>query len=100
MRTTTLCLLALSLALPACGDEPEESYDTLQLCYDEHHGPEAFSVVQAIVVCCLDHPIVGVAPSCKETQAECVAHVDAELDASVSTTDIQAACTEYITQKG
>jgi hypothetical protein len=102
MRVATASLLALlvsSLTLSGCGGG-EKGYSTLQACYDEHHVVENLPVLQAIVVCCLDHPIVGVAPSCRDTQADCVAHVDAELDGSVTTTDIQAACTEYITQKG
>jgi hypothetical protein len=94
----SLCL-PLPLALAACGEEGEEGYDTLQACYDEHHNGEALPVLEAIVVCCLDHPIVGVAPSCKNTEAECIAHVEAELDASVSASDIQAACTEYVALK-
>lgn len=93
-------LLALPLAVAGCGhpDEEAEPFDTLQACYDEHHNVESLTVLQAIVVCCLDHPIAGVHPSCKDTQADCVTHVDAQLDASVVLTDIQAACTEYINQ--
>lgn len=93
--------LAASLVLAACGDSPPDadSFDTLQACYAEHHDVESLTVQQAIVVCCLDHPIAGVHPSCKDTQADCVAHVRAELDASVVDTDISAACTTYLAQK-
>jgi hypothetical protein len=99
-----LALVALPLtlsAVPACGDKTMEAdpFDTLQACFDEHHNMESLSVHDAIVVCCLDHPIAGVHPSCKDTQADCVAHVDAELDNSVTTSDIQTACTDYIAQK-
>ena len=91
-------LLSVSLALQlvfACHHD-HDGYSTLQECYDEHHDVEALPVHDSIVVCCLDHPIDGVAPSCLNTQADCVSHVDAELDLSVSLADIQAACTDYI----
>lgn len=104
MRIAT-ALLACSLAaslLAACGDSDKmdaDPFDTLQACYDEHHGVESLPIQQAIVVCCVDHPIAGVHPSCQDTQAGCVSHVRANLDASVVDADIAAACTTYISQK-
>lgn len=94
-------LFACSLALTACSDEKEdaEPFDTLQACFDDHHGVESLSIHDAIVVCCLDHPIAGVHPSCKDTAADCVTHVDAALDSTASASDIQTACTDYISQK-
>jgi hypothetical protein len=93
-------LFALSLTLPlvlaGCGGDEEEAFATLQDCYDDHHNVESLSIHDSIVVCCLDHPIAGVHPSCLNTQADCVSHVDAELDPSVSITEIQAACTDYV----
>jgi hypothetical protein len=104
MRIATALISALfasSFALTACSDKEEdaEPFDTLQDCYDDHHNVEMLAVQKAIVVCCLDHPIAGVHPSCGSTQAECTTHVDAELDSSVVAADIQAACTDYISQK-
>ena len=55
---------------------------------------------QAIVVCCIDHPIDGVKPACKSSQAECEAFVDAELDVSVTAAEVTAACTDYFVQMG
>jgi hypothetical protein len=98
--TATLCVA--SLAITACGDDSDEDaepFATLQACYDDHHGDEGLSVQEAIVVCCINHPIKDVHPSCEDTQADCVAHVTAELDTSVPTAEIQAACTTYITEK-
>lgn len=95
-------LFALPLALAACGGDDQEDaepFDTLQDCFDEHHGEESLPTAQAIVVCCLDHPIAGVHPSCGNSAAECTAHVDMELDSSVSASDISAACADYIDQK-
>ena len=88
--------------LAACGSEaaPEaEPFDTLAACYDEHHNVEALTAQQAIVVCCLDHPIAGVHPSCGDTQAACATHVTTELGAAITDPDVQAACTTYIDQK-
>jgi len=94
--------VAAPLAFAACGSSSTMDADpfaTLQDCYDEHHKMESLSVQQAIVVCCLDHPIAGVKPSCQNTQADCVAHVRGTLDTSVTDADIAAACTTYISQK-
>jgi len=103
MRIATVfiaSLFASSLVLTACSDSKEdaEPFDTLQACYDDHHNTEMLPVTQAIVVCCVDHPIAGVHPSCKDTQADCVTHVTAELGSSVIASDVQAACTDYIKQ--
>ena len=90
------------LALTACGSKNQmdaDPFDTLQDCFDEHNKTESLSVHDSIVVCCLDHPIAGVHPSCESTQPDCITHVRAELDASVTDADIQMACTDYISQK-
>ncbi len=95
-------LLALPLVLAACGGndaQDAEPFDTLADCYDDHHNVEALTVQQAIVVCCIDHPIAGVHPSCGDTQAACATHVTAELGSDVTDPDVQAACTTYIDQK-
>jgi hypothetical protein len=96
-------LLALPLVLAACGggddEEDAEPFDTLADCYDDHHNVENLTVQQAIVVCCIDHPIAGVHPSCGDTQTACATHVTTELGAAVTDPDVQAACTTYIDQK-
>jgi hypothetical protein len=96
-------LFALPLALTACGDDGKdndaEPFATLQDCYDDHHVEENLPAAQAIVVCCIDHPIAGVHPSCGDTEAACVTHLDAELDDSVTSDEITAACADYIDQK-
>ncbi len=92
-------LVASLFALPlvtGCGhDDEEEAFATLEACYDDHQGDEGLTVQQAIVVCCLEHPIAGVRPSCGDTEAACATHVTAELD-GVAAADIQAACTTYL----
>jgi len=96
-------LFALPLVLAACGDdqkaEDAEPFATLQDCYDEHHVEESLPVTEALVVCCVDHPINGVHPSCGTTKAECVTHIGAEIDPALTTDEIDATCTDYIAQK-
>jgi len=95
-------VLVSALVLTACGSKkPMEAgpFDTLQACFDEHHRTESLSVHGSIIVCCLDHPIADVHPSCGNTQADYINHVRTELDLSVSDSDIQTACTDYISQK-
>jgi hypothetical protein len=96
--------LAIVLALGACSDDKKadaDPFDTLQACYDDHtSGDEHLPIQQAIVVCCLNHPIAGMkAPTCPDTKADCVTHVRAALDASILSADIDAACMTYITEK-
>ena len=111
MRTSIILIassltlgLVLALVVPACSSsEPVDAdpFDTLQACYDEHHsGGESLPIQQAIVTCCLDHPIAGQkAPTCLNTQADCVTHVRAALASSILDADIAAACMTYISQK-
>jgi hypothetical protein len=94
-------VFALPLAFAACSSDDtadDEPFDTLQDCFDDHHsGAEGLSITEAITVCCIDHPIAGVKPSCGNTQAQCEDHVDLELDpASASETDISDACADYL----
>lgn len=105
LRASFLALpLTVVLALGACSDDNKadaDPFDTLQACYDEHHsGDEHLPIQQAIVTCCLDHPIANMmAPTCLDTQADCVTHVRDALDPSILGADIDAACMTYITEK-
>jgi hypothetical protein len=106
MRISTALLasfLTLPLVLTACGSSnpvDADPFDTLQACYDEHNGNEHLTPQQAIVTCCLDHPIGGQpAPTCLNTQTDCVSHVTANLSSSIMQTDIAAACMTYISMK-
>jgi len=92
-------MLALLLFV-GCKEDPEESYDTLQDCFIDHTEEESLPVVEALVVCCLDHPIMGVAPSCTDTEADCINLLTNEIDQTdASTVEIMDACAEYIDQK-
>lgn len=93
-------LLALLLLLPVgCKEDGEESYETLQDCFIDHTEEESLPVVEALVVCCLDHPIMGVAPSCGDTAADCINHLTDEIDQTdASTIEVMDACAEYEAQ--
>ena len=93
--------LLLVLLLSACHDHDHSSYSTFQACFDEHTMEESLSVMQAIVVCCLDHPIDGVSEVCGTTATACVDYLTANLAAtSASDPDRTAACDEYVRQRG
>jgi len=94
----------LGLTLTACSDDKPvdaDPFDTLQDCYDEHTGgDEHLPIQEAIVTCCLDHPIANMkAPTCLDTKADCVTHVRMGLAATILDADIDAACMTYITEK-
>ena len=107
MRSVFTLILFSTLA--ACGDTPVDAdpYDTMQACFDDHHVTEGLSINDAIVICCLDHPL-GTAmthPSCGNTIADCTAYLNTDpvgmlTLASASANDIQLACTDYISKKG
>jgi len=106
-RALPTSLIALVFALPlvlvACGDDKKdadaEPFATLQDCFDEHHVEESLSVLEALVVCCVDHPINGVHPSCGATKAECVTHIGAEIEPAPTADEIDATCADYIDKK-
>lgn len=100
--------LAFALLCAACGNNNNgdaEPYPTMQDCFDDHHGMEGLSIHDAIVVCCLDHPINGQKPACGDTAAACMTFLTTDpigmlTGTSASSTDIMIACGDYITQKG
>jgi hypothetical protein len=102
MRSALLgLLLAFSLTSFGCKDDGEEAYDTLQDCFTDHTEEESLPVVEALVVCCLDHPIMGVNPSCGDTEADCINHLTDEIaQTDASTVEVMDACAEYVDQLG
>lgn len=99
--------VALAVGLAACTSSakvgPDEDYfKTLQACFDAHTQSEGMTLQQAVVTCCIDHPIgdakdTAVHPSCGVSTDDCSAHVHAELPA-LSTDDVAAACKTYVEQ--
>jgi hypothetical protein len=93
------CVLAAVLFCVACGHS-HDGYSTFQACFDEHVGAEALPFQEAVVVCCLDHPIDGVKEACGTNAANCVLYLDANLTSTATEAEVQAACDEYARQKG
>ena len=104
---SVLFALLGSFAFAACGDngggEDADPFDTFQMCWDEHHTTEMFSVTQAITICCLSHPIGSADKNvvCGSTAASCETYVGSNLgSADAGSADITSGCTDYITQRG
>ena len=102
----SLLVSLFGLALAACGDNggttDADPFDTFEACFTEHHATEALPVGEAIVICCLDHPIgsAGAGVVCGADANTCTTYVTANLQATdASSTEISAACTDYVTQK-
>lgn len=95
-----LAAIALALFAFACHDHEHDDYQTFQACYDAHTMEENLPFQEAVVVCCLDHPIDGNAEPCGATAPECITYLGANLTSSATSTEIEAACDEYIIQKG
>ena len=88
------------LFLFACHDHDHNSYATFQACFDQHTMEEALPFQEAVVVCCLDHPIGGVSEVCGASAATCVTYLTANLTSTATSDEVMTACTEYETQKG
>lgn len=103
----TFTASAFALSLLGCSSDPPsdaEPFDTLQACYDDHHGEEDFSTDKAIAICCIDHPIGGAAANtvCGDTAESCQSYVIANLvdaDDTMLSADIHAACTMYLVDR-
>ncbi len=92
-------VLWMPLLQGACSDPAPEAYPTYQECFDDHTEVEKLPVMEAIVVCCIDHPIAGTKPACGLTKPDCINYLTANLDqTSASTVEVMDSCAEYITQ--
>jgi len=96
---SSLCSFALTLGCGGGGNDAEP-YDTYQECFDDHTIEESLSIHDAIVVCCLDHPIAGVHPSCGDTSAACQTYLGTNLTTTATAAEVTMACDDYITEKG
>ena len=101
-RLILTTLLASVFAGSACGgasDANVDPFDTFQACFDAQHGTGGLSPYDAILTCCVDHPIAGVKPACGASDTDCSSYVDAQLSAASATADdIDAACIDYVSQ--
>jgi hypothetical protein len=72
--------MALVLLAGACKDDPSKSYETFQLCFEDQTEKEGLLVVDAIVACCIDHPIAGESPACGADEPACINFLTDNLD--------------------
>lgn len=115
IRTALIASILTAFAMSACGgDDDKEDNDpfaTYQACFDEHHNTEGFDAQKAITICCISHPIGNEAANvvCGSDAASCVAYVSTQVGSAGSggsgttdatTANIQAACTDYVNQRG
>lgn len=91
---------AAFLFLAACHSHDHDGYATFQACFDEHTTVESLPVPQAIVICCLDHPVNGVSEVCGADANSCKTYLSTNLaSTSATTAQVDAACADYATQK-
>jgi hypothetical protein len=100
LRPLVFALLACAPVSFGCKDDADnEAYPTYQECFDDHTESEMLPVKEAIVVCCLEHPIDGVKPVCKTTAPDCINYLTDNLkQTSASTVEVAEACDDYIAQ--
>jgi hypothetical protein len=72
--------MALLLLVGACKDDPVKSYDTYQMCFDDLTEKEGVMVVDAILSCCIEHPIAGEKPACGADEPACINFLTDNLD--------------------
>ena len=93
MRRLHFLLPGLFL-LAACKDEPVASYEIYQDCFDDLTDKGRL-VVDALIECCLDHPIGGESPACGETASDCINYLtDNVSQFDASTVEVMDACAE------
>lgn len=95
-----LACVVLGLFAVGCSDDGPKEFETYQGCYDELTLQDNRMKIEAIVACCLEHPIAGTAPSCGDDQSACINYLTvnlAQTDADI--TAKSEACTAYIMQR-
>ncbi len=99
MKLAAVVFSLLVVGSIGCKDDPPEAYPTYQGCFDDHVMHESLPVKEAIVVCCLEHPIDGQVMACGGDKPTCINYLTASLNqTSASTTDVMEACADYVAQ--
>jgi hypothetical protein len=92
-------MILLALLVGACGEDPPKSYDNYQACFDDQTEKGMLPVMEAIVACCLEHPIDGARPVCLSAVPECINYLTNNLNqVSASPTEVRTSCEEYVTK--
>jgi len=93
------CTILLALLLAACGDDPPKAYDDYQQCFDDQTEKGMLPVMDAILACCLDHPIDGNRPVCQGAVPECINFLTVNLNqVSASPSEVRMSCEAYIVE--
>lgn len=94
-------LFAFTVILAAaCSDDPPEAFPTYQECFDSRTMEAAQLIPDALVQCCLDHPIGGLTSACGETTPDCINYLTTNLNqTSASTIEKMDACASYVQKK-
>lgn len=89
------------LGSAACGgDDPPEAFPTYQACFDNRTMEAAVLVPDAIVECCLDHPIGGLTFACGTTTPDCINYLTINLNqTSASEIEKMDSCAAYVREK-
>jgi len=99
LALSALAALAVLVALFAgCGDDGPDTdpFPTFQQCFDQHTEREMEPVIDAILSCCLDHPIDGMRPACGDDRPACINYLTANLaQTDASTVEVMDACQAY-----
>ena len=99
-----LSIVSTALLFAACGhDDDHDAYATFQECYSDHTMVESLPPEQAIVICCIEHPIGSAAKNtvCGNDAAACSTYITANVTTGAPTsTQLTAGCNDYITQRG
>lgn len=99
MKLVVTMFSLMVLASVGCKDDAPEAYATYQECFDDHVEAEMLPVKEAIVICCLEHPIDGHVMACGADKPTCINYLTASLNqTSASTTDVMDACADYVSQ--
>ncbi|MBA3456284.1 MAG: hypothetical protein H0T42_24500 [Deltaproteobacteria bacterium] len=95
MRARLFALMVILVS--ACGEDPPESFPTYQECFDSRTMDAAQLVPDAIVQCCLDHPIDGMTSACGTTTPDCINYLTVNLNqTSASQVEKMDACAAYV----
>jgi hypothetical protein len=100
LRAIAMTLSLAALPFGCKSDDGPEAYPTYQECFDDHTLTEMLPIEEAIVVCCLEHPIANVSPACGATKADCINYLTANLkQTSAGVGEVMNACQTYVDQK-
>ena len=94
--------LTLAMVLVVgCSGDTVKSYPDYQTCFEDlQDKDDTLSNIDAIVDCCLDHPIGGESPACGDTTPDCINFLTNNLaQTSASQSDLNMGCQQYVDER-